>query len=106
MVCATTISTSPYVHASTSSPITHPPCFYFKATMPCPCALTSYSLISVTMHTPCIHYEKLLFLDVTSNLNSYSRLFSILLDPKSFQTALDYSSFYYITFRSHTLPPL
>ena len=36
MVCATTISTSPYVHASTSCPIT-------KATMPYTCALTSYS---------------------------------------------------------------
>ena len=67
--------------------ITHLPCVFLKATMPCPCALTLYSLISVTMHIPCIHHEKPLFLDVTSNL----RLFLILLDPKSFQTALDYS---------------
>ena len=39
VVHATTISTSPYVHASTSYLIT-------KATMPYTCALTSYSLIS------------------------------------------------------------
>jgi len=43
VVCATTISTGPYVHASTSCPITYPPCFYLKATMPCLCALISYS---------------------------------------------------------------
>ena len=35
-----------------------------------------------------------------------SRLFPILLDLKSFQTALDYSSLYYMTFRSHILSPL
>jgi len=51
VVCATTISTSPYayVHTSTSCPIT-------KATMPYTCALMSYSLISTvyvcTMCTP------------------------------------------------------
>ena len=36
VVCATTISTGPYVHTSTSCPLT-------KATMPYTCALTSYS---------------------------------------------------------------
>ena len=49
VVYATTISTSPYVHTSTSCPIT-------KATMLYTCALMSYSLISVihmcTMCTP------------------------------------------------------
>ena len=44
------------------------------------------------MRTPCVHYEEPLSLDVTPNPNSYSRLFPILLDPKSFQTTLDYSS--------------
>ena len=44
VVHATTISTSPYVYVSTSCPSTHLPCFYLKATMLCPCALTSYSL--------------------------------------------------------------
>ena len=36
-----------------------------------------------------VHHEELLSLNIISNLNSYSRLFPILLDPKSFQTALD-----------------
>ena len=40
VVCATTISTDPYIHASTSCPLT-------KATMPYICVLTSYSLISI-----------------------------------------------------------
>ena len=74
VVCATTISTGPYVHVSTSCSITHPPCFYFKAIIPCPCALTSYSLISITMYTPCVHYEKPLSLDVISNPNSFQTL--------------------------------
>ena len=56
-------------------------------TMPCLCALTSYSLISVTMHVPCVYHEEPLSLDVTSN----PRLFLIILDSKFFQTALDYS---------------
>ena len=34
------------------------------------------------------------------------RLFLILLDPKSFQTALDYSSLYHMTSRSRALLPL
>ena len=37
----------------------------------------------------CAHYEEPMSLDVIPNLNSISRLFLILLDPKSFQTALD-----------------
>ena len=67
--------------------ITHLLCIFLKTTMPCPCTLTSYSLISITMCIPCIYYEEHLSLDITSN----PRLFLILLDSKSFQTALDYS---------------
>ena len=43
------------------------------------------------------------------NLNSISRLFLILLDPKSFQTTLDYSSLshdFQVTCLSPTLCPL
>ena len=51
VVHATTISTSPYIHASTSCPLT-------KATIPYICALTSYSLISaVHVCTMCIPWE-------------------------------------------------
>jgi len=71
MVYTTTISTGPYVHASTSCPITHLPYFYLKAIMPCLCALTSYSLISVTMYASCVHHEEPLSLDVIPNPNSY-----------------------------------
>ena len=63
------MSTCPNIHALSSCPITHPPCFYLKATMPCPCALISYSLISVTMCVPCVYHEKPMFLDITSNPN-------------------------------------
>ena len=52
----------------------------------CPMSLL---LISEYMHTPCVHHEEPLSLDITPNPNFYSRLFLILLDPKSFQTALD-----------------
>ena len=41
------------------------------------------------MCTPCVHHEEPMSLDVIPNPNSLSRLFPILLDPKSFQTALD-----------------
>ena len=41
----------------------------------------------------CVHHEELLSLDVTPNTNTYSKLLPILLDPKSFQTALDYFRF-------------
>ena len=97
VVYAITISTSPYVYASTSCPITHPPCFYLKATISCPCALTSYSLISITMCAPCAHHEEPLSFDIIPNPNS---------SLDSSQTALDYSSFYHMTSRSHALHPL
>jgi len=54
-----------------SCPITHPPCFYLKTTIPCPYALISYSIISVTMRAPCVHYEEPMFLDITPNPNSF-----------------------------------
>jgi len=53
-----------------SCPITHPPCFYLKVTMLYPYALTSYSLISITMHAPCVHHEEPLSFNVISNPNS------------------------------------
>ena len=51
------------------------------------------------MHTPCVYYEEPLSLDITPNPNSISRLFLILLDPKSFQTTLDF--YIHVTSRSH-----
>jgi len=44
---------------------------YYSSTMPYPCALMSYSLISVTMYILCIHHEEPLSLDVISNPNSF-----------------------------------
>ena len=75
-------------------------CVFHKATMLPLYTLTSYPLpYSIVlrhhssspsyMYTPCVHHEKPLSLDVTPNPNSYSRLFLILLNPKSFQTALN-----------------
>jgi len=54
-------------HASTSRLL----CLYLKATMPCLCTLTSYSLISVTMCAPCVYHEEPLSLDVIPNPNSF-----------------------------------
>ena len=77
-------------HAATSCPITHPhvfflrpPCFLHMSwrhtfNLRCTCAHHVY-----TMRNPCP-------LMSSPNPNSISRLFLILLDPKSFQTALDY----------------
>ena len=58
------------------------------------------------MCTPCVHHEEPLSLDVIPNPISISRLFLILLDSQSFQTALDYSSLYHMTSRSRALYPL
>ena len=92
-------------HASTSCPITHPHVFSLRP----PCFLhvpwhhtfnlrCTYAHHVYTMRNPC---------PLTSSLTlTPSRLFPILLDPKSFQTTLDYSSFYYMTFGSHDFPPL
>jgi len=80
----------PNVHALFSCPITHPhvfslrpPCFLHvpwrhTLNLCCTCAHHVY-----TMRNPCP-------LTSSPNPNSISRLFPILLDPKSFQTALDY----------------
>ena len=88
VVYATTILTSPYVHAATSCPITHlhvfslrPLCFLHvpwrhTLNLRYTCAHHVY-----TMRNPC---PLMLLLTLTP-----SRLFPILLDPKSFQTTLD-----------------
>ena len=52
-------------------PHVYPPCFYFKATMPYPCALMSYSLISITMCVLCVYHKESLSLDVIPNPNSF-----------------------------------
>ena len=62
-------------------------------TMPCPYALTSYSLISITIHIPCIHYEKLISLDIIPNPNSSldsSQSFQTLSPSRPLQTTLAY----------------
>ena len=86
--------TDPKVHALFSCPLTHPhvfsirpPCFlhvlwHHIFNLRCTCAHHMY-----TMRNPCP-------LTSSPNPSSSSRLFPILLDPKSFQTALDYSSLY------------
>jgi len=89
MVCATTILTGPYIYALSSCSITHPhvfslrpPCFLHVPwrhtfNLRCTCAHQVY-----TMRNPC---------PLTSLLTlTPSRLFLILLDPKFFQTALDF----------------
>ena len=58
------------------------PCIHHVYTMRNPCPLTSLLILTLSI------------------------LFLILLDPKSFQTALDYSSLYHMTSRSHSLLPL
>jgi len=89
VVCATTILTGPYVHVSASCPITHPhvfslrpPCFLhvpWRHTFNLCCICTHHVY---TMRNPC---------PLTSSLTlTPSRLFPILLDPKSFQTVLDF----------------
>ena len=102
LVHTTTISNRPlcsYLYLMSYYPST---CVYHKATMLPTCALISYLLpyFIVLHHTfsslsymciLCVHHEELLFLDITPNPNSISRLFPILLDPKSFQTALNSS---------------
>ena len=101
MVCATTISTCPNIHASSSCSITHPPCFYLKTTMPYSCALTSYSLISITMHTLCVYHEEPMSLDITPNPNS----FQTLLNPSRPLVLLDHSRLCHMTSRSCALHP-
>ena len=84
--------TCPYVHTLSSCPITHPYVFFLRPpyflhvpwhhtfNLHCTCAHHVY-----TMRNPCP-------LTSSPNPNSISRLFPILLDSKSFQTTLDYST--------------
>ena len=78
-------------HAFTSRPLCH-------VHMPWHHTLWSLSLCMhhvYTMRNPC---------PLTSLLTlTLSRLFLILLDPKSFQTTLDYSSLYHLTSRSPSI---
>jgi len=88
VVRATTILTCPYVHASSSCPITHPHVFSLRP----PCFLHvpwhhifnlryTYAHYVYTMRNPCLLMSSLTL--------TPSRLFPILLDPKFFQIALD-----------------
>ena len=62
------------VHAITISTCPKGLMSNYSSTMLCPCALTSYSLISITMHAPCVHHEKPMSLDITPNPNSFQTL--------------------------------
>jgi len=87
VVRATTILTGPYVHASSSCSITHPHMFFLRP----PCFLHVLWHHTFNLRYTCAHH-------VYTMRNSYpstslltltpSRLFPILLDPKSFQTIL------------------
>ena len=71
-----------------------------------PCSLHVPWCHTFNLHYTCAHHVYTMRnpCPLTSSLTlTPSRLFPILLDPKSFQTALDYSSFYHITSRSHAL---
>ena len=99
----------PNVHASSSCPITHPHVFFSRP----PCFLHVPWHHTFNLHYTCAHhvYTMRNSCPLTSLLTlTPSRLFPILLDPKSFQTVLDYSSLYHMTSRSHayllTLCPL
>jgi len=88
VVHATTILTCPYVHASSSCPITHPHVFFLRP----PYFLHVLWRHTFNLHCICVHhvYTMRNSCPLTSSLTlTPSRLFLILLDPKSFQTALD-----------------
>ena len=88
VVHATTILTSPYVHASFSCPITHPHVFSLKP----PCFLHVPWCHTFNLYYTCAHHVYTIrnHCLLTSSLTlTPSRLFLILLDPKSFQTVLD-----------------
>jgi len=88
VVRATTILTGPYVHASSSCPITHPHVFSLRP----PCFLHVPWHHTLNLHYTCAHHVYTMRnpCPLTSSLTlTPSRLFPILLDPKSFQTALD-----------------
>jgi len=87
VVYATTILTCPYVHASSSCPITHPHVFSLRL----PCFLHVPWCHTLNLHCTCAHHvytmrnpcSLISLLTLTP-----SRLFPILLDSKSFQTIL------------------
>jgi len=82
-VVATTMS---IYHASTSCPITYPHVFSLRPL----CFLHVPWHHTFNLCCTCAHHEEPMSLDVIPNPNSLSRLFPILLDPKFFQTALDF----------------
>ena len=87
VVYATTILTCPYVYASSSCPITHPHIFFLRP----PCFLHMPWCYTLNLHCTCAHhiYTMRNYSPLTSSLTlTPSRLFPILLDPKSFQTVL------------------
>ena len=78
--------------ASTSCPITHPHVFSIRP----PCFLHVPWCHTLNLRYTCAHHVYTIRnpcpLTSSPNPNSISRLFPILLDPKSFQTTLDYST--------------
>jgi len=88
VVRATTISTGPYVHASSSCPITYPHVFSLR---PPYCIHVPWHH-TFNLHCTCTYHVYIIRnpCPLTSSLTlSPSRLFLILLDPKFFQTVLD-----------------
>ena len=79
-------------HTSTSCPITYPHVFSIRP----PCFLHVPWCHTLDLRCTCAHHVYTIRnscpLTSSPNPNSISRLFPILLDPKSFQTTLDYSS--------------
>ena len=79
------------------------------STLRLPCFLHVPWRHTFNLHYTCTHYVYTMRNSCPLTLSltlTPPRLFPILLDPKSFQTALDYSSFYHMTSRSCTLYPL
>ena len=81
--------TNPKVHALSSCPITHPHVFSIRP----PCFLHVLWCHTLNLRCTCAHHVYTMrnscLLTSSPNPNFISRLFPILLDPKSFQTALD-----------------
>ena len=87
LVHATTIITCPYVHASSSCPITHPHVFSLRPL----CFLHVPWRHTLNLHCTYMHHVYTMSnscLLMSSLTLTPSRLFPILLDPKSFQTVL------------------
>ena len=84
--------TDPKVHASTSCPLL----IHYASTLRPPCFLHVPWRYTFNLRYTCAHHMYTMRnpcpLTSSPNPNSLSRLFPILLDPKSFQTTLDYST--------------